>query len=118
MDDGDALGDGKSDPGAGGAVGVGGGTIVAVEDALAVSDGDYRSKTVNREDDLGVGPRRPNGDGGAKDRVLSGVVDVLRKQHDHQLAVAVEHQAVIRDFDSHFHACQPVTEACYDFLNQ
>jgi hypothetical protein len=36
-----------------------------------------------------------NGDGGAEDRVLARVVNVLRQQHDHQLAVAAEHQVLV-----------------------
>ena len=59
-----------------------------------------------------------NGDGAAEDRVLAGVVDVLRQQHDHQLAVALENQALVGNIKFHFHAGQAVAEAGHNLFNQ
>ena len=81
MDEGRALGDGKTDAGSGCAVGRGGGAVVAIEDAFAVGHGNDRTEAVHRKDHFGFGLQSANGDGGAEDRILAGVIDVLREQH-------------------------------------
>src|ERR1017187_1041081 len=60
------LGNREADACAGGPIGVGGGTIVSVEDALAVREGNDRAEAVHREDQLLAGLNGADGDGGAK----------------------------------------------------
>ena len=52
------------------------------------------AEAVHGEDDFSLRVHGADGDGGAEDGVLAGVVDVLREQHDHQLAVAAERRGL------------------------
>ena len=113
-----ALGHREADAGARCAVGVGGGAIVAVEDALPVGHGNHRTEAVHGEDHLGIGLGGADGDGGAEDGVFAGVVNVLRQQHDHQLAVAAEDQVFVVQIDDDLHAGQPVAEAGHNLFDQ
>src|ERR1019366_8061359 len=66
-----SLGHRKADPGTGCAAGVGGGTIVAVEDAFAVCHGNYRAKTVHGKDDFSLGMLSADSDSRPKNGVLT-----------------------------------------------
>jgi hypothetical protein len=73
---GHTLGDREPDSSAGGAVGVSGRPVIAVENSLTVGDGDDRTVAVYREDGFRISNKDADRDRGAEDGVLACVVNV------------------------------------------